>query len=123
MGLENALRLSAFAAAAAFAAAPAFAQQAPLSPQAASHATKYMRSDAGPQNVENGRAAEPNTLTNAWYRRRRTYDYVPGHYYNYYPMAGGPAAGTATWCEQHYRTYDPATGMYRGYDGLYHRCG
>jgi BA14K-like protein len=26
------------------------------------------------------------------------------------------------WCESHYRSYNPATGMFLGYDGRYHPC-
>jgi hypothetical protein len=26
------------------------------------------------------------------------------------------------WCESHYRSYNPATGMFMGYDGRYHPC-
>ena len=26
------------------------------------------------------------------------------------------------WCESHYRSYNPATGTYLGYDGRYHPC-
>ncbi len=47
--------------------------------------------------------------------------YIPGQYYNYY-QGQGPAAGNAAWCERHYRSYNPATGMYRGFDGVMHRC-
>jgi hypothetical protein len=47
--------------------------------------------------------------------------YVPGQYYNFYQ---GPeqAAGGAAWCQTHYRSFNPATGMYRGSDGRMHRC-
>jgi BA14K-like protein len=126
MGSKTALRLSMLAAGAAFAAVPAFAQQMSPSPQLSSHAPKYMRSAAAPQKVENGRAIRSNGYSHIWYRRGRVYDYVPGRYYgyyDYYPIAPGPAVGTVTWCGEHFRTYNPATGMYRGYDGLFHRCG
>jgi BA14K-like protein len=58
--------------------------------------------------------------------------WAPGYYgygpaypvYDYTPPApvvvGGGGLG---WCEAHFRSYNPATGMYLGYDGLYHRCG
>jgi BA14K-like protein len=26
------------------------------------------------------------------------------------------------WCERHYRSYDPASGTYLGYDGFRHAC-
>jgi len=32
------------------------------------------------------------------------------------------AAGAVGWCEAHFRSYDPATGMYLGYDGSYRPC-
>jgi len=54
------------------------------------------------------------------------YDYYPGYAYEPY-YAAPPAAvvaggGNVTWCEAHYRSYNPATGMYLGYDGLHHPC-
>jgi BA14K-like protein len=60
-----------------------------------------------------------------------------GYYYgdqNYpgYPDPGyvysnaGPVAckngGTVAYCEQTYRSYDPASGTYLGYDGFRHPC-
>jgi BA14K-like protein len=47
--------------------------------------------------------------------------YVPGQYYNYYP-GQAPAAGNTAWCQNHYRSYNPATGMYRGFDGRMRPC-
>jgi hypothetical protein len=32
-----------------------------------------------------------------------------------------PYRGNA-WCAQHYKTYNPYTGTFTGYDGLQHRC-
>jgi hypothetical protein len=56
--------------------------------------------------------------------------WAPGYYgpgygvYDYVPTApvvvGG--GGGAAWCEAHFRSYNPATGMYLGYDGVYHHC-
>jgi hypothetical protein len=71
-----------------------------------------------------GRAARP--MHQAWYHRPyygRPYSHR--RYYNYYgahPMAPGAAVGTFGWCEQHFRTFNPATGMYRGFDGRHHHC-
>ncbi len=49
------------------------------------------------------------------------YAYQPGYVYDYVPAA--PAmGGNVAWCEAHYRSYNPATGMYLGYDGLHHPC-
>lgn len=57
---------------------------------------------------------------------------------DYYDYAGGPAypvydyvppapavvgGGGVAWCEAHFRSYNPATGTYLGYDGVYHPCG
>jgi BA14K-like protein len=55
------------------------------------------------------------------------YDYDPGYAYppvpapayTYNYVAPGADAG---WCEAHYRSYNPATGMFLGYDGQYHPC-
>jgi hypothetical protein len=49
--------------------------------------------------------------------------YYPGYNsgYNYGYGYGYPGANQA-WCEQHFRSYNPATGMYLGYDGAYHTC-
>lgn len=57
------------------------------------------------------------------------YDYDPG--YAYPPVAApaytydyvAPAAGgSSDWCAARFRSYNPATGMYLGYDGQYHPC-
>lgn len=52
--------------------------------------------------------------------------YYPGPYY-YGPPAGpayaAPVAGDATaYCAQRFKSYDPATGTYLGYDGVRHPC-
>jgi hypothetical protein len=54
------------------------------------------------------------------------YDYEPGYAYGPY-YAAPPAVvvqggGNVGWCEAHYRSYNPATGMFLGYDGQYHPC-
>ncbi|CCE04364.1 conserved hypothetical protein [Bradyrhizobium sp. STM 3843] len=54
-------------------------------------------------------------------------DYSPDYYtdYSYYddsaPVAVA-AGGDASYCAQRYRSYDPASGTYLGYDGLRHPC-
>ncbi len=56
--------------------------------------------------------------------------YYGGPYYYYYgtPYYGpgyypAPAyGGNAAYCAQRYRSYDPATGTYLGYDGVRHPC-
>ncbi len=71
------------------------------------------------------------------------YDYGPGYSYGYDPgYTYAPAPGYSTYgyspgystygyssggndvayCEQRYRSYDPASGTYLGYDGIRHPC-
>jgi hypothetical protein len=38
------------------------------------------------------------------------------------PMEQAPAMGDASYCAQRYRSYDPASGTYLGYDGMRHPC-
>jgi hypothetical protein len=45
-----------------------------------------------------------------------SYGYAPGGYVA--PAPGGDVA----YCEQRFRSYDPASGTYLGYDGLRHPC-
>jgi BA14K-like protein len=55
-----------------------------------------------------------------------TYGYAWGPAYRVYayaPAAPVVVGGGVGWCEAHFRSYNPATGMYLGYDGVYHRCG
>lgn len=51
------------------------------------------------------------------------YDYPPGYYGPAYgvppPYVGGDAVG---YCVQRFRSYDPYSGTYLGYDGLRHPC-
>jgi hypothetical protein len=49
------------------------------------------------------------------------YDYYPGNVYAPPPSvaAGGNDAG---WCQAHYRSYNPTTGTFTGYDGAQHPC-
>jgi len=54
-----------------------------------------------------------------WWPYYGTYNYgysYPGYYGYAYPGAN------QAWCEAHFRSYNPATGMYLGYDGAYHTC-
>ncbi len=57
------------------------------------------------------------------------YDYSPG--YTYAPaytapstvvVQGGPDSGSVASCEARFRSYNPSTGMYMGYDGQQHPC-
>jgi hypothetical protein len=57
------------------------------------------------------------------------YDYYPGYApgpnYDYYASAApaGPVEGADVgWCQAHFRSYNPATGTYLGFDGQYHSC-
>ena len=45
-----------------------------------------------------------------------------GGYYTYYGPPGPPRRPDTAWCEAHYRSYNPATGMFLGYDHRYHPC-
>jgi hypothetical protein len=54
------------------------------------------------------------------------YDYYPG--YAYAPAYAAPpvvavqGGGSVAWCESRYRSYNPATGTFLGYDGMQHPC-
>lgn len=55
--------------------------------------------------------------------------YDPGYYDDDYYYDTGPAVAVVpeggdavTYCMQRYRSYDPASGTYLGYDGLRHPC-
>jgi len=60
------------------------------------------------------------------YRGRPGYDYgyaEPGYTRNYAtPGSGMAATDDVTYCQQRFRSYDPATGTYLGYDGRRHPC-
>jgi hypothetical protein len=54
-------------------------------------------------------------------------DYYDNGYYDAgYPVETGvmvsSAGGDASYCAQRYRSYDPASGTYLGFDGLRHPC-
>ena len=70
-----------------------------------------------------------------------TYGYAPNYNYGYAAPAWGFGQSTngyaqpewngtsgyaaprdQAWCESRYRSYNPATGMFLGYDGRYHPC-
>jgi hypothetical protein len=38
------------------------------------------------------------------------------------PVYAAPGEGSVAYCSQRYRSYDPASGTYLGYDGLRHPC-
>jgi BA14K-like protein len=63
-----------------------------------------------------------------------SYGYGPGYGYGNAPAQGyayAPGPGYATgyedgndvaYCQQRFRSYDPSSGTYMGYDGLRHSC-
>lgn len=48
----------------------------------------------------------------------RYYDVEPG----YYAAVPGPGPDSVAYCAQRFKSYDPASGTYLGYDGLRHPC-
>lgn len=47
--------------------------------------------------------------------------YGPG-YYGGYAAAPGPGPDAVAYCSQRFKSYDPASGTYLGYDGRRHAC-
>ena len=47
--------------------------------------------------------------------------YYPGPVYGV-PAYGPPPGDTIAYCMQRFRSYDPASGTYLGYDGYRHPC-
>jgi hypothetical protein len=50
------------------------------------------------------------------------YAYDDGYYGDAYAAAPAYSGGSVAYCEQRYRSYDPSSGTYLGYDGLRHPC-
>ncbi len=50
------------------------------------------------------------------------YDYPPPAPYYGGPAYGGPGGGDVSYCAQRYKSYDPGTGTFLGYDGQRHPC-
>ena len=48
--------------------------------------------------------------------------YGPGYDDNSYAYTAGPATADNGYCIQRYKSYDPASGTYLGYDGQRHPC-
>lgn len=46
------------------------------------------------------------------------YDYAPGGYVG----VSAPGSDAIAWCQAHFRSFDPATGSYMGFDGMRHSC-
>lgn len=49
------------------------------------------------------------------------YSYPPDYYYGAPPVYVGPSDAVG-YCMRRYRSYDPASGTYLGYDGYRHPC-
>jgi hypothetical protein len=50
------------------------------------------------------------------------YAYAPGYRRGYVADPGYGAGDELAYCQQRFRSYDPASGTYLGYDGLRHPC-
>ena len=50
------------------------------------------------------------------------YSYDPGYYDNSYAYTAGPATVDSGYCIRRYKSYDPGSGTYLGYDGMRHPC-
>jgi hypothetical protein len=101
------------------------------------------------QNTALRSAVQQNGLENVQWRSRgwrghhgwtRHHGYHGGHYrrgYGWGPAVGGLAAGAiiggaiansqarasdAAYCSQRFKSYDPTSGTYLGYDGIRHPC-
>lgn len=46
----------------------------------------------------------------------------PYYYYGGPAYAYEPTPPDVAYCERHFRSYNPATGLYLGYDGRHHPC-
>jgi hypothetical protein len=60
-----------------------------------------------------------------WYGYDYDYGYAPGYAYDYdpgYSSYGYAPGGASAYCAQRFRSYDPASGTYLGFDGLRHPC-
>ena len=51
---------------------------------------------------------------------QQPYYYGPGYYYP--PGYAEAPGGDVAYCEQRFKSYDPASGTYLGYDGYRHPC-
>jgi hypothetical protein len=48
--------------------------------------------------------------------------YDPGYADDSYASTAGPATADSGYCMQRYKSYDPGSGTYLGYDGMRHPC-
>jgi BA14K-like protein len=92
---------------------------------------RYSSSEFQPGNSEANAAASGGSGTHATSQKTgseettqkvfRNQNGYRGLYSYNYPTPG-PVAGHMAWCDDHSRSYNPATGLYRGFDDLMHRC-
>ena len=57
-----------------------------------------------------------------YYSDSYAYDTGPAVAFEQPVPVEGPVVGDASYCAQRYRSYDPASGTYLGFDGLRHPC-
>jgi hypothetical protein len=50
------------------------------------------------------------------------YAYAPGYDQGYVAVSPYAGGGEVAYCQQRFRSYDPASGTYLGFDGLRHPC-
>ena len=65
--------------------------------------------------------------SSAYYDDYYGYGYGPSYYDDGYyddsaTVAVAPGGGDDAYCKQRYKSYDPASGTYLGYDGQRHPC-
>lgn len=48
--------------------------------------------------------------------------YAPGYAPGYAGYAAGPTPNEVAYCQSKFKSYDPASGTYLGYDGVRHPC-
>lgn len=80
---------------------------------------EYMRSAASEPSRASERVASRGSVSGETFGaggRRDYYNYAPG-----VAVAGAPGSAIAM-CETRFRSFDPATGTYMGFDGIRHPC-
>src|SRR5262249_35688314 len=90
----------------------------------------YYRGPHDPYAYDPGHRYPPGQCYHPGLYHGPAYSYGPGAAYAYapgpsYSAAPGPsysAGGDESYCRQRFRSYDPASGTYLGYDGLRHSC-
>jgi BA14K-like protein len=122
--MRNRLILAASACALIVTALPAVAQDNPRQqPQQYNYPVGRAANDAGPN--YNG---TPQNTPASGQRTGAADQRQPNgadRYYNYAGSPGGmgaPGGGAIAWCQAHFRSFDPATGTFMGFDGVRHPC-